>query len=187
MEPNVIPTSFRLLPIICILLFVVSYLLFASSVRAVFSFQASFPVCIAEVNTSLAFADLNNASRVLVSVIPISSRTLIAESVSPPHCESPVINASSAPVASSLNNVENSSTLIPATLAQSFNPSLFVSTSSCICTIAFENAVPPACASIPTEDSAVASARISDSDMPTCVPADARFVAMFIMSASVVA
>ena len=52
--------------------------------------------------------------------------------------------------------------------------------------MAFENAVPPACASIPTEDSAVASAKMSDSDIPTCVPADARFVAMSIMSASVV-
>ena len=185
--PRVIPASYRLFFMIDSFDAVVSYRLFASLVNAVFSSQAFFPVSIADVNTSLAFADLSNASRILVSVMPISFKTLIAESLSPPHFERPSMNASSAPVASSLNLLENSLVLIPATSAQSFNESLLVSTASCISINALLNAVPPACASIPTELNAVASARMSDSDIPTCVPADARLVAMFIMSASVVA
>ena len=101
------------------LLSVVSYLVFASLVNAVFSSQASLPTCKASVNTSLAPAALNNASLVRTSVIPISSKTAIAEVPLSSHLLNPTKKLDIAPAASSLNACLNSSELIPATLAKS--------------------------------------------------------------------
>ena len=53
--------------------------------------------------------------------------------------------------------------------------------------MAFEKAVPPASASRPTDDSAVAKPSICDCVRPTCAPAAPSRVAMFIMALSVVA
>ena len=53
--------------------------------------------------------------------------------------------------------------------------------------MALLNAVPPAWASRPTEDSAVAKPRICAWLRPTCEPAAASRVAMFMMADSVVA
>ena len=62
-----------------------------------------------------------------------------------------------------------------------------VSTATCICTMALLNAVPPASASRPTEDNAVANPRICGCVSPTCDPDAARRDAMFMISDSVVA
>ena len=52
---------------------------------------------------------------------------------------------------------------------------------------AFENAEPPICASMPTEDSAVAKPSTCASVSPTCLPAPARRCAISMMGFSVVA
>ena len=81
----------------------------------------------------------------------------------------------------------NCSALMPATSANS------ASFGEPVCTMVskflsrVDIALPPASASMPTEDSAVATAIISASDSPMMAPDDASRVPMATMSASVVA
>ena len=99
----------------------------------------------------------------------------------------PTMNASIAPAGSAFHMALNSSVVTPATLAKSLSESLPVSTATCIWIMAFEKAVPPASASRPTDESAVAKPSICDCVRPTCAPAAPSRIAMFIMALSVVA
>ena len=123
---------------------VVSYLLSASNVKALFSFQALFPKSIALLIISLAFAERNKASLNLVSVIPISSSILIALFPRSPLFERPSTNFIIAVVASSSKAFLNSFVVIPATEAKSFKFFPPFSTANCIFIITLEKAVPPA-------------------------------------------
>ena len=81
----------------------------------------------------------------------------------------------------------NSRADIPATDANSSRSSPPFATAFSISVIVCVIAVPPASASMPTEDIAAASAMISGSVNPANSPADARRVAIATISASVVA
>ena len=76
---------------------------------------------------------------------------------------------------------------IPVFFNTLFNLFPLCSTAFCIFTIAFDIAEPPISASIPTELNAVASPKICPSDIPIWWPAPASLIAIFTISASVVA
>ena len=97
------------------------------------------------------------------------------------------MNAWMAAEGSDFHSCLKASSVMPDTLAKSVSAWPPVSTATCILIIAFENAVPPAWASKPTEERAAAKPRICASDNPTCAPAEAMLVAMFMMADSVVA
>ena len=159
----------------------------ASCVSAVFSLQAFVPIDNALVNTSLAPDALSNASRIRISDSPISSKVLIAD---PPFLfmlSSPLIKLMIALAASSSNAFLNSSALIPATEANCSNCSPPFCVARFIFEIKLEKAVPPASASIPTEDSAPENDMIWASVKPTWCPAPAILIAMSTISDSVVA
>ena len=132
----------------------------ASCVSAVFSLQALVPIDSALLNTSLAPDALNSASRIRISDSPISSSVLIAD---PPFLfilSSPLIKLMIALAASSSNAFLNSSALIPATSANCSSSSPPLCVARLIFEISLENAVPPASASIPTDDKAPENAMI---------------------------
>ena len=85
----------------------------------------------------------------------------------------------------------NSCALMPVTLEMSSSasvaPSLKFATLFPMLVSVWDMAVPPASASIPTEDMEAARARISVDDNPAIVPADARRVAIAMILASSVA
>ena len=81
--------------------------------------------------------------------------------------DNPTINAWIAADGSVFQRFWNSFCVMPETLANSLRSLFPVSTATCILIIAFEKAVPPACASRPTEDRAVAKPRICGSVRPT--------------------
>ena len=76
---------------------------------------------------------------------------------------------------------------MPDTRAKSSSASPPVAAATSMLTSALEKAEPPISASMPTDDSAAAKPRICDSERPTCVPAAARRMAMFMIADSVVA
>ena len=86
-----------------------------------FSPHALVPRSTALLNTSLAPAARSKLSRRRTSVIPISSKTAIADCPCSFVFPSPSINLIIAPEASSLKALENCSADIPATSAKSFN------------------------------------------------------------------
>ena len=151
-----------------------------------FSSHAEFEICRASANRSLAFAARSKVSLSLVSLIPISFRTAIAlfpfRSVS----FNPARNALIAVVGLFLNAVWNSCPDMPAAFAYPDSP-FPVSAASCIFTSNFEKALPPASASIPTDDRDAAYAMISACDSFTCVPAAAIRMPIATVSLSVVA
>ena len=135
--------------------------------KAVFSFQAPVAFCIASENKPALDDERNKASLKRTSVIPISSRVFIADCPLPSMLPNPVIKAVIASPALSLNAEANCSLLIPATSAYCSSLSLPVSTANCISTMTLEKALPPASASIPTDDKAPAKPTIWASVIPT--------------------
>ncbi len=117
--PKVIAMLFNLFLAIVIWDSVVSYLLFASLVKAVFSFHAELPFSIALLNKFPAFAALNKESRNLVSVRPISVNIEIALSPFSSAFPNPCIKAIIAPAASSFHAFWNSSADLPEIAAKS--------------------------------------------------------------------
>ena len=186
-SPITIPASETTFFIICNFEASVSYLLFASFVRALFSVHAVLPSSSALFNKSPDPASLNIVSLNRTSLMPISSNTAIVVFPFFSDSPSPFINAEIAELASSLKAFENSLLLIPATSANCFRSFPPFSVANCMFIINFEKALPPASASMPTDDSVVANANISASVNPICDPAPASLVDMFTMSFSVVA
>ena len=115
-------------------------------------------------------------SRVTIALPPFSS-TL----------PKPPRNISNAPEASRSNAALNSSPDTPATFAKLFRSLFPVATPTVIRLINFENALPPASASNPTEVSPAASPKISGSVSPASSPAAASRSPMSTMFASVAA
>lgn len=99
----------------------------------------------------------------------------------------PFVNAMNAAVGSAFHRFLNSSAVMPETVAKSVRDCPPVSAASSILISALENALPPIWASMPTEDSAVATPMTCASVMPTCLPAPAMRIAISMMGASVVA
>ena len=126
-------------------------------------------------------------SRRRTSVKPISCKVTMEDTPCSSIWDRPTMNFSIAPAGSEFHRALNSSVVSPATLAKSFRDLPLVSTATCISIMALLNAVPPAWASRPTEDSAVAKPRICACVRPTCEPAAASRVAMSMMADSVVA
>ena len=81
----------------------------------------------------------------------------------------------------------NSRRVIPVASSSFLTWSKPVFDATCILTSVLEIAEPPISASIPTDDSAAESPRISASLIPTCEPAPANLNAIAVISASVVA
>ena len=118
---------------------------------------------------------------------PSSNRTKFK--FSPPFCASFIPNntACIAPAASVSHAFLNCSALIPAVCAHTFIFSLPNATLLSISDMIVDIAVPPASASIPTLERLADIASIWSSVIPICVPAPAIRIAIFIISASVVA
>ena len=180
-------TLAKLFSSIAILASVVSYLLLASSTSAVFSSHARFAVATAPVNVSdakakdLSMLDCRTPER------PSSSNTRVALSPCSPSPPSPAINAWTAVMASLSQVFAKPDADIPAMRANSSRFSPPSATAFSMAVRVWVIAVPPASASMPTEDMAVAKAIICDSVSPASVPAEARRVAISVISASVVA
>ena len=172
---------------IFIWLSVVAYLLLASLERAIFSSHAVFAVVTASSNTLDARA---NARSILDCRIPESPNSSNTEIVSSPFSfifPSPPMKALIASIGSLPHISANSEADTPAIFANVSRSSPPADTALLIAVIVWVIAVPPASALMPTEDIAVDNARISCSDNPATVPADARRVAISTISRSVVA
>ena len=131
-----------------------------------------------------AFDDLSSMSRSRVSVMPILSSITIA--LSEPE-DSPCTNRMNVPAASCPKAVLNSLALMPATLAKAFRSSFPVSAATFMAISALEKAVPPACASRPSEASPPEMPKICWSVMPAWLPAAPMACAKATIFDSVVA
>ena len=152
-----------------------------------FSDQAWLANACADEKSSVALTARSMVSRRRTSLMPISSRTAMADSPLSSRLESPTINASKAAAGSDSNSVLNCCPVIPHTMANPSRASPPVAQATSILMSALENAEPPISASIPTEDSAVAKPRTWASVRPTCLPAPASRCAISMIGFSVVA
>ncbi|CCY18311.1 unknown [Eubacterium sp. CAG:786] len=165
---------------------VVAYLFSASSASAVLSSHAFVARSAASVRISLEEASESTALDILTSLMSMSLR--IATALLPLRSVSlsPFVKAESALSASLLNSSLNASCERFATLAKSSSPAP-VSTASCKDLSILDIAEPPASASIPSDESAVAAAIIWGSERPVSSPVEASRKPMLTISASVVA
>ena len=171
----------------CNLLSVVSNLTAASSASAVFSAHAELERSSASVSIPSDDASASTAFESRTSVSPSASSTDTADIPDPSSFPRPLMNSATAPTASLRHAEANSFADIPAIFAKLstfFEP---VSTSVSMVLSSFEKAEPPASASMPTDESAVATASICGSVSPTTSPVEASRVAIATISASVVA
>ena len=159
----------------------------ASLVRAVFCCQAVFAVFTAPVIWSAARP---RALSILLCRMPVRPRSSSTRTVLSPcssSLPSPPIKEVRALMASFFHAEENSSEDIPAIRANSARSSPPFATAFSMALSVWVMAVPPASASMPTEDIAAARAMISGSVSPASLPADARRVPIATISDSVVA
>ena len=166
---------------------VVAYRLLASFVKAIFSSHAVFAVWTALSIWSAASARDLSILLWRMPVRPRSSSTSTALSPCSSRLPSPRINAVRAPSASVFHISANESADIPATSAKLCKESSPVATAFSMALSVCVMAVPPASASMPTEDIAAASAMICGSVNPASLPPEARRVPICVISDSVVA
>ena len=185
--PRSIAASFISFFAIFILDSVVSYRMAASSWSALLSSQASFDIFRLSLNSSFAPDVRLKASDTLISLISSSASISLVDLPCLVVSLNPTTKSASAPAASSRQALANSPAVMPATSANPYRSSDPVSIASWIRLMTREKAVPPACASMPRADSAVAIPRTSASDILACLAAPANRFAISRISFSVVA
>src|SRR5699024_8302305 len=164
-----------------------SYLCSASFVSATFSSHALLPTLSASLTKSTPFAARLSTSIVRSFPSPKSSNIVTVSSPSAFRLFKPSINDTIASAGASSNDLANSSADIPAILANPSKSSPPWTTAVFIPFITFWNAVPPASARIPKDESEPANDNISASVSPIVVPAPARRIPILTISFSVVA
>ena len=184
-SPNEIAASFAALRAISIFEAVVSYRLLASAVNALFASHDSRPVSM--LLLSMSFAPVSRSITCAFSV-PLMPRSESVLAASPPLFDTrarPSTKEVSAVTGSLFHAAENSDALMPDTRAKSSSFLPLDNTCVFIMSMTREITPPPSCASMPTDDIALASASTSDSLAPTCLAAPAMRCAMLTMSRSV--
>ena len=165
----------------------VSYRLDASSIRAVPFSNSALPISIALDRTPVAEERRRSASDSRMPVMPSSVSTALVDMPICSVCERPSTKAVSASAGRVSHIVANCSADMPDTCANSSRDSPPSSTALPMRFIVVDMAVPPASASMPTDDIAAAMPRISPSESCACAPAPARRIDMSTISDSVVA